>query len=250
MPLATDSENSPAAQGAWFTTTHWSIVLAAKQTNVLKSQAALEQLCRTYWYPLYAYVRRRGNNPHDSQDLTQGFFARLFEDNFLGRVKSDKGKFRSFLLAAMNHFLANEKDRARAVKRGGGREIISLDAEPAEERYKFEPSSDVTAEVLYERRWAQTILECALKRLREEFASAGKAGQFDQLKGFLEGETGSGDYVELAQVLGTTPSALAVSVHRLRQRYQELVRAEIADTVSSPADVEEEMRSLLAALTR
>jgi DNA-directed RNA polymerase specialized sigma24 family protein len=243
-----DQPRDGSAGGKWFTTTHWSIVLAAKQSDALKSQTALEQLCRTYWYPLYAYVRRRGNNPHDAQDLTQGFFARLLEDNFLGRVQSDKGKFRSFLLATMNHFLANEKDRAGAAKRGGGREILSLDAEPAEDRYKFEPSSDVTAEVLYERRWAWTILERALKRLREEFAKAGKAEQFDHLKGFLEGETGSGEYVELAQVMGTTPSSLAVSVHRLRQRYQELVRAEIADTVASPADIEEEMRSLLAAL--
>ncbi len=236
--------------GKWFSTTHWSVILAAKGSDLRKSQDALEQLCSTYWYPLYAYTRRCGHNPHDAQDLTQGFFARLFEDNFLERVEADKGKFRSFLLAALNHFMANQRDHAGAAKRGGGRDIISLDAEEPENRYRFEPLSNLTADVLYERRWAQTVLERALKRLREEFVSDRRTEQFEQLKCFLEGETNSGDYVELARRIGTSPSALAVAVHRLRQRYHELVRAEIAATVADPADVEGEMRHLLAVLIR
>jgi len=242
-------ENSFAGRD-WFATTHWSVVLAAGRCASPNAQAALEQLCRTYWYPLYAYVRRRGNAAHDAQDLTQEFFSRLLAGDSLAQVSADKGKFRSFLLAAINHFLSNEHERSQAQKRGGGREIISLDEHAPEERYRFEPVSDVTPDVLFERRWAWTLLEQAMRRLREEFDSAGKGRQFDRVKAFLENEAQPGDYERLAGEMQTTPGALAIAVHRLRHRYRELVRLEIANTVASPGEVEEEMRHLLTLLTQ
>ncbi len=245
------SEQLPGASTmgqSWFTTTHWSVVLAAGQTSSPAAQAALERLCRTYWYPLYAYVRRRGCSAPDAQDLTQEFFARLLADDFLNGVGAEKGKFRSFLLAAMNHFLANERDRTLAAKRGGGKQIISLDAVSPEERYQFEPASDVTAAVLFEQRWAWALLEQALKHLREECEAQGKAAQFDRLKVFLQGETRGGDYARLAPEMNMSPGAVAMAVHRLRQRYGELVRAEIANTLDNPAEIEDEMRYLLTVI--
>ena len=240
--------DASSAGGNWFTTTHWSVVLAAGQTSSPTAQPALEQLCRTYWYPLYAYVRRRGFTPHDAQDLTQGFFAQLLSRDFLDGVAAEKGKFRSFLLVSLNNFLSNERDRALAAKRGGGREFLSLEQASAEERYQFEPASNVTAADLYDRRWAWTVLEQALNQLCMEFVAAGKEEHFNHLKIFLEREAAAGDYAKVALEMKTTSAAVAMAVCRLRQRYRELVRAEIANTLANPSDTEEEIRYLFTVI--
>lgn len=231
-----------------FTTTHWTVVLAAAQSDPRKQAAALEQLCRTYWYPLYSYIRRRGNGPEEAQDLTQEFFARLLEKHWLAGVEKNGSRFRSFLLTALNGFLANEYDRATAAKRGGGQQILSLDAEQAEHRYSLEPSTSETPEKIFDRRWALTVLDRALSRLKDETAVSGKARQFELLSPFLSREADAGEYATLAKKLAVSAGAVGVSVHRLRQRYRELVRAEIADTVADSAQVDAEMRDLFAAL--
>lgn len=211
---------------------------------------ALGKLCQTYWYPLYAFVRRQGQAPHDAQDLTQEFFARLLGKNWLADVDRAKGRFRSFLLAAMKHFLANEWDKSKALKRGGGvHNFISLDAESAESRYALEPADHVTADKLYERRWALTLLDATLARLREEFVADGKAKQFDEFKFTLTGGRGDTPYAELAARFGMSEGAVKVTVHRLRQRYREVLRAQIADTVGDAGEVEAELRHLFAALS-
>lgn len=221
--------------------------MTAGENGSPQAEAALEKLCRTYWYPLYAYVRRQGHGPHDAQDLTQGFFARLLEKNYLGAVEREKGKFRSFLLAALNHFLANERDRVNAAKRGGGKALVSLD-DTAENLFSLEPVSNLSPEMTFEKRWATTLLEQAFTRVREEFVAAGKAPMFDRLKIFLADEANPGDYAAVAAELGLTANTVAVSVHRLRQRYRELVRSEIANTVASPNEIEDEMRHLFTVL--
>jgi RNA polymerase sigma-70 factor (ECF subfamily) len=208
----------------------------------------LERLCRVYWRPLYAYIRRRGYGPHDAQDLTQEFFARLLERNDLARVSPDKGKFRSFLLAALNHFLSNEWDRVRAIKRGARLTFISIDETSPEHRSLIESIADLPAERAFEKRWATALLDKAFERLRRESIQAGRGELFDRLKRFLAGEPDAGEYGAVAAQLGWTQSSVAVAVHRLRQRYGELVREEIAHTVSEPAGVDAEMRDLFAAL--
>jgi RNA polymerase sigma factor (sigma-70 family) len=232
-----------------FATTRWSVVMAAGTPASPRSADALAQLCQAYWYPLYAYVRRQGHSAHDAQDLTQEFFARLLEKNYLAAVSREKGRFRSFLLAALKHFLANEWDKARALKRGGGQEIIHLDAHDAETRYSLEPKEVLSADKIYERRWAMLLLDRVVNRLREEQVEAGKGDQFDLLKTCLLGERSSVPYLELAGQLRMSEGNVKVTVHRLRQRYRELLRAEIAETVVSPADVDEELRQLFAALS-
>ena len=240
---------NPPFKEQWFTTTPWGIVLAARQGNSLEAADALETLCRSYWYPLYAYVRRRGYNAEAAQDLVQEFFARLLAKNYLQSVNAERGKFRSFLLASLNHFLANEFDRSHALKRGAGQTIISLDDEDAEERYRLEPADGLTPAMIFERRWALTVLEDALRKLRTEFVTSGREPQFERLKGFLEGEVGRGDYDVAAKDLKVSRGAVAMAVQRLRQRYKDLVRAEVADTVADPAEVEPELRHLMAVLT-
>jgi RNA polymerase sigma-70 factor (ECF subfamily) len=225
-----------------FVTTHWSVVVRAGG----KSAAALEKLCQTYWYPLYAYVRRQGHSPEDAQDLTQEFFAKLIAKHYLGDVDRSKGKFRSFLLASLKHFLANEWDKAHAQKRGGGQTIVSLDAET---RYKLEPADNISADKIFERRWALTLLDEVLKRVREEYAADGKTKLFDQLKVTLTGERSTIPYAELGAQLGMSGGAVKVAVHRLRQRYRDALRDEIAETVAGPEEVEEELRQLFAALS-
>lgn len=239
-----DFERNPAQQ---FSQTHWSVVLSAAQTSSFQA-AALETLCRTYWLPLYAYVRRKGHSPHDAQDLTQEFFARLLKNNSFAGADRQKGKFRTYLLGALNHFLADEWDKTRAAKRGGGRAIISLDDEKAEERYLQHPASDLPPDKIFARRWGLVLLEEALKRLREEFVAAGKGRQFELLKSFLTVETQDSGYVSIAAELETTTNTVAVSVHRLRQRYRELVRAEVAHTVADLGEVDEELRGLFSSL--
>jgi RNA polymerase sigma-70 factor (ECF subfamily) len=231
-----------------FATTHWSVVVAARDGEAEQAQAALADLCRVYWYPLYAYVRRQGYPADRAQDLTQEFFARLLEKDFLGAVDQEKGKFRAFLLAACKHFLANERDRARAQKRGGGRPCLSLDFDDAEERYGREPEHGQTAEKLFERRWALALLDGVLDRLSAEHAARGKGVLFDRLRGFLLGERQPGGYAGAAAELGLTEGAVKVAVHRLRQRYRELLREEIGRTVDDPEDIDDEIRALFAAL--
>ena len=232
----------------WFATTHWSVVLAAGQISSPETTAALERLCRTYWYPLYAYIRRRGYEAQDAQDLTQEFFARLLEKNYLDGVDRAKGKFRSFLLAALNHFLSNQRDRERAAKRGGKHTFISLDTRAAEALYQLEPLSQATCEKSFDRHWAQKVFDEGMICLQQECAAAGKSAHFDLLKTFLAGEAAVGEYVSLGTQLGLSANGVAVSVHRLRERYRELVRAEIAHTVGSPSEIDEEIRYLFEVL--
>ena len=238
---------NPAAPD--FTTTHWSVVLASAQGDSPQAAVALEQLCRTYWYPLYAFVRRQGHNPHDAEDLLQGFFARFLEKNYLNAVDQSKGRFRSFLLAALKHFLADEWDKAHACKRGGRVQFLSLDSEAAESRSWEEPVADLTPERLYEQRWACVLLERVMQRLEEDWAEAGKRDFFEALKPFLVGESRSATYAQLALKLGVSEAALKMKVQRLRHRYQRLLREEIAHTVASPAEVEDEIGYLFRVLS-
>jgi RNA polymerase sigma factor (sigma-70 family) len=237
--------NSPAAI---FATTHWSVVLAAGQSADAQASEALEQLCRTYWYPLYAFVRRQGSSPHDAEDRLQGFFARFLEKNYLNDVDQSKGRFRSFLLAALKHFLADEWDKAHAGKRGGQAQFFSLNSEAAESRYWEEPASDLTPEKLYEQRWACVLLEQVMQRLEQDSAEAGKAHFFAALKPFLVGESHSVSYAELAVTFGVSEAALKMKVQRMRHRYQRLLREEIAHTVATLAEVEDEIRYLFRVL--
>jgi len=238
--------------GQWhrpaFVTTHWSVVLTAASHDTTQSRIALEQLCRVYWYPLYAYVRRRGYNPHDAQDLTQEFFARLLEHNWLARADQARGRFRTFLLIAMERFLANEWDKARAQKRGGGLPTLPLQFDTAETRYGAEPVDTRTPEQAFERRWAVTLLDEVLRRLETEQQAEGKAAQFAALKPCLVGSRESQPYEQIAEATGLSESAVKVTVHRLRLRYRELLRAEIANTVASAEDVDIEMRHLFNVL--
>ena len=234
-----------------FVTTHWSVVLAARKDEPSQSRKALEELCRAYWVPLYSYIRRRGYAHEDAKDLTQEFFLRLSAPDFLASVSSEKGKFRSFLLASLNHFLVNEWHRAHAQKRGGGAFHFSLDAEIGESCYVEQPASVDAPELFFDKRWALTILERALGVLRKEFADLGKLDQFDTLKPYLLSDASSGpDYGRVAEQLHMKPESVAVAVHRLRKRYRELVRSEVAQTVQSPAELEGEMSYLLSVLSR
>lgn len=228
-----------------FATTHWTVILAAGDQASPQAGQALEQLCRVYWYPLYAYVRRKGYNAHDAEDLTQAFFAHFLDKNYLARANRDRGRFRSFLLTSLQNFLAHEWERARAAKRGGGRTLVPWDEVSGESRYALEPVSGLSPDKVFEQRWATTVFQKALAELQREMAAAGNSEQFEHLKKFLSAKAEAGDYAEAAAALGMTPGAVGVAVHRLRQRYGELVRAEIAHTVSTPAEVEEEMRYLI-----
>ena len=246
-----DLESPSAGQaivGGQFNTTHWTVVLAAGGSDPEKQFAALQQLCRTYWYPLYAYVRRRGHGAEDAQDLTQEFFARLLEKGWLEGIEKNGSRFRSFLLNALNGFLANQYDRATAAKRGGGQPLLSLDAAQAEQLYALEPVTNETPEKIFDRRWALTVLDCAWTSLRTETSATGKGQHFELLNPFLSREPESGEYAAVAEKLGMSAGAVSVSVHRLRQRYRECVRAEIAGTVAETALVDLEMDDLLAAL--
>jgi RNA polymerase sigma-70 factor (ECF subfamily) len=236
------------SDAAGFTATRWTVVLAAARGQQTSSRAAeaMAELCRVYWYPLYAYVRRRGHDTHEAEDLTQEFFLQLLAKEFLAGVDREKGKFRAFLLASLKHFLANERDRSQAQKRGGGQIVIPLDARSAETRYQLEPSHDLTPEKLFERQWALTVLELVLARLQAEFAAYGKQTVFEQLKPFLTGSRASTGYAEVAAKLGMTEGAVKVTVHRLRRRYRQLLRQEIAETVAGPDDVDEEIRHLFS----
>ena len=229
-----------------FPTTLWTVVLDAGQDDPAQVQAALAQLCEGYWYPLYSFIRRRGYSPHDAQDLTQAFFAYLLEKRGLGCVDPERGRFRTFLLASLKNFLANDWDKANALKRGGGQTIVSLQPESAESRYQLEPSHDLTPERLFERQWALTLLDQVLAALRDEYHSEGKGALFEELKAALIGQAGG--YADMAARLKQSAGAIKVAVHRMRSRYRELIRARIAETVGE-GDVEDEMRQLLAVLS-
>lgn len=245
-PTPNSSEHSRRER---FVTTYWSLVLSAQRGDSTRARTALEKLCHAYWYPLYAFVRRMGQSPHDAEDSVQGFFAVCLEKNYLDAADETKGRFRSFLLMALKRFLAKERDKSRARKRGGGQKPIALDGLTAEQRYALEPAEHLSADKLFERRWALTLLEHVLSRLREEQATSGRLEAFEQMKEFLLAGGRGTPYMELAARLGTSEGAVKVAVHRLRQRYRELLEEEIANTVASPEEVEDERRYLLAVLS-
>lgn len=235
---------------ARFRTTRWSAILVAAQSHLPGSQAALSQLCRLYWYPLYAFARRRGYVPYDAQDLTQGFFLHLLEHRALKHVHPVKGKFRSFLLASFQNFLSDEADRARCLKRGGNREFVFLDAEDAENRYRLEPRDQLTAEKIFEARWAMTLLTQAVERLRDEYVARGERSRFEVLKVFVGVDEGKSPppYEEVAKLLGVSTSAAKTLIHRFRKQYTAILRQEVARTVTDPAEIDDEIRALCDAL--
>ncbi|UCG59320.1 MAG: sigma-70 family RNA polymerase sigma factor [Phycisphaerales bacterium] len=240
--------NSVPPGAGRFATTHWSVVRAAGRPKSAHYREALEKLCQTYWFALYSYMRRHGYKSHEAEDYAQAFFARLLEKEGLRLADPKLGKFRSFLLASLKNFLANERDRLRAQKRGGGRKILSLDVEHAENRYTLEPADRLSPEKLYERSWAMTVLEGAMGRLGTEADSMGKRGVFDHLKTYLTAAKSSVPYKDVAARLDMTEGAVKVAVHRLRRRYRELLRDEIAQTVVTEEQIDEEIRDLFAAL--
>ena len=233
-----------------FVTTHWSIVLAAREKNSPDSRAARERLCRTYWPPLYHYLRRDGHSPHDAQDLTQEFLIHFLHHESLDHLHHQRGKFRSFLLTFLKHFLSDQRAWANAQKRGGGQPLISFDAYEAEEREALAPADGLTADQLYDRRWAQAIMDEAARRLREEYAKRDKTGLFDQLKDLQPGEHGEKNYAEIATAFGLTEQAVKNAAHRFRRRYAALLREEIAQTVETPAEVEAEVQHLMQVFGR
>jgi RNA polymerase sigma factor (sigma-70 family) len=239
------TEDSAASGAGQFNSTHWSVVLLAGESQAPQADAALEKLCRTYWNPLYSYVRRKGHNAHDAQDLTQEFFARLLEKDYLKLADRERGRFRSFLLKSLQHFLVNEWVRGQAQKRGGGQKMFSLDDEAAERSYQAQPADQLAPESFYDKRWAMTLLERAMERLGTDYADAGKQVLFAQLKGLLLTEGSAESYRHLAGPLGLSEGAVKVAVHRLRQRFRDAIRAEVAQTVASPAEVDEELRCLM-----
>jgi RNA polymerase sigma-70 factor (ECF subfamily) len=246
-----DADPKPSAgphDPCGFATTRWSLIVAARGNDLPQAREALSRLCADYWYPLYAYIRRHGKTAEAAQDLTQEFFARLLERDLFGAADPSRGRFRAFLLAACKHFLANEYDRDHAQKRGGGRPSVALDLGSAEGRYAREPAYTLTPEKLFERRWALTLLDRALARLREEFTARHKEELFDHLRVYLTGDRGAPGHRQAAEELGMSAGALKVAVHRLRQRYREVLREEIAHTVEGPEQVDEEIRELFSAL--
>ncbi len=248
MSATETGSSSPVRPQAVFATTHWSVVLTAGRSDTTRSQNALARLCQTYWYPLYFYVRRRGYSAHDAQDLTQAFFARLLEHQSLTSADPDRGRFRSFILTAMNHFLASEWKRGMAQKRGGGSLPISLDLAAAEERFDLEPADHSAPDKMFEKQWALALLAEVLNRLEGEYQSEGKTDLFNALKQSLMGSRETQPYIELAPRLGMNESAVKVAVHRLRKRYRELIRAEIANTLDHSQEVEAEMQYLFQVL--
>ena len=249
MPASESNPGGEVVPGPVFASTHWSVVLTATQSDTTRARAALEHLCRIYWYPLYAYARRRGHSPADAQDLTQEFFARLLEGNWLALADRQRGRFRTFLLSVMQHFLANEWHKAHAQKRGGQRAILSLDDPAAEQRYRLEPVETATPESLFERGWALALLNDVLARLGAEYIREGKAEWMEAMRPVLTSDRKSICYAEIAERLGITETAARVAAHRLRRRYRRMIHAAVADTVKAPEEVEEEMRHLFEVLS-
>jgi RNA polymerase sigma factor (sigma-70 family) len=232
-----------------FMTTRWSLVLAAGEQPNDRSADALARLCEMYWYPVYAFIRRQGCSPDDSADLTQEFFARVLEKHYFRAADPARGRFRAFLCASIRHFLSNERDRSRALKRGGPQPPIPLDVQTAERSYQLEPRDDLTPEKLFDRRWALVLLDRVLSRLRDEQVTAGKGALFDQLKGFLIGDGVALTYFDVAKTMGTTEGAIKVAVHRLRHQFRDALVDEIAETVSGPEEIDAEIAHLLTAVS-
>jgi RNA polymerase sigma-70 factor (ECF subfamily) len=236
-----------APQRQEFNTTHWSVVLAARGESA-DAQEALEKLCRVYWYPLYAFVRRQGHSPGDAEDLIQGFFARILQRKDLETVQRERGRFRSYLLVSLKHFVVNEQLRARAEKRGGGQSFISLDEVEAEKKFAREPLDKSTPEKLFERRWAMALLDKVLERLRKEYEATDRLRLFESLRWFLSDEPAEQSQAQIGAELGLSTGAVKQAVRRLRQRYRELLRDEVANTVATAADIDDEVRHLVAVL--
>ena len=228
--------------------THWSAVFAAGKEGSPKAAAALAELCQIYWYPLYAFARRKGHQPADAQDLTQDFFVLFIDSQLVQKADPQKGRFRSFLLGCFVNFLACERAHSQALKRGGRHPVIPMDPKEAEARLSREPSAEASPERLFDRHWALAVLDAALSRLEVEFTESGRALLFEQLQPFLQGDTSGPSYTEVAQRLGTTEGTIGVTVHRLRQRYRELLHTVICQTVNDPLEVEAELGHLMAAL--
>jgi len=232
-----------------FATTSWSVVLTAGERDSSRARQALAALCEAYWFPVYAFIRSRGPLADEARDLTQGYFLQLLDKGFLEGLRPEAGRFRAFLLVSVRHFLSNERDRDRALKRGGGHTPISLDAEAAERRFRLDPPDrSPTPERLFERRWALTVLENAMAQLREESLGSDEGRRFDRLKGYLTDDGPASPYADVAAELGISEAAVKVAVHRLRQRFGQALRAVVARTVSNPGDIDDEIRSLLLAL--
>ena len=242
-----DPVNLESADGAarQFHTTHWSVVLAAGDTGSDQAAAALSRLCQTYWFPVYAFIRKRGHSPEQAQDFTQEFFAGFLEKNYVAKAARDRGRFRVFLMTSVENFLHNQHDRTQAQKRGGGEKLLSLDYRDAEDRYQVEPIEHADPAKMFEQQWAATLLETVLNRLRDEFGAEGRACLFEDLQAHLWGDAQSIPYSQLAQKAGMKEGNVKTIAHRLRQRYRELLREEIAQTVSKPGEVDDEIRHLM-----
>ena len=245
-----DCSGKPPPTGApaeYFATTRWTVVMQAGRRDTPQASQALEELCRIYWYPLYAYVRRHGRTREDAEDLVQGFFAQFLKRNYLAGLSSERGRFRAFLLAALKHYLANERDRAGRLKRGGGQPLLSLDWQEAETRYQIEPVDQLSPDKLFDRTWGLMLLERVIAQLRQECAAEGKPALFETLKPFLMADQSAIPYAQAAASLGMAEGTARVAVHRLRRRYRELLRAEIAQTLTDSTQVAQEIEALFCA---
>ena len=243
------SSQSSTAPGDVFATTHWTVVLAAGRRSTPQSDRALEELCRIYWFPLYAYVRRRGHTKEDAEDLTQEFFARFLGKNYLEGLSAERGRFRAFLLASLKHFLANEWDKSRRQKRGGGMTSLSLDWQTADTQFQIAATAEPSPDKAFDREWAMALLAKVIERLRAECETEGRGKQFAELKIFLTADKGELSHADAAKTLGMDEGAVRVAVHRLRKRYRQLLRDEIAQTLADAANVDEEMRALFGAFS-
>lgn len=243
-----DDYSAAAAQPRHFATTQWSVILAAGDAGRANTREALAQLCETYWYPLYAYVRRRSPTSHEAQDLTQAFFAHLLEKEALAKAQPERGRFRAFLLSACKNFLTNQWSKDQAAKRGGGMGAIRLDFEAGDSRYQFEPAHELTPELLFERQWVTTLLNQVLENLRSELAATGKEDHFVELKSALTGDAAADDYEAAGQKLGISAAAAKQAAYRLRKRYRELLRAEVGRTVSGEEEIDDEIGRLFECL--
>lgn len=244
------NNGSAAEKGARFTTTHWSLILHARDPDSPQAIAAMEKLCQAYWYPLYVYLRWEGKDEETAKELTQAFFERFLRKNYLHQANREKGKFRCFLLGSLKHFLADEWDKAQAQKRGGGKTFISLDDEMAEERFRFEPVDEKTPDQIFARRWALTVLEQSVARLEAEYRAGGKGELFEQLRDFLAGDTEGSTYASAAARLAMSENTLKTQVRRLRLRNRELLREVVAETVATPEEITAEVRELLQVLAQ
>jgi RNA polymerase sigma-70 factor (ECF subfamily) len=240
-----DAERNSQEVPRVFVTTHWSVVLAAGDRSSPEAEQALSRLCQSYWFPIYAFVRKRAYSPEQAQDLTQEFFAGFLEKNHVAKAARERGRFRCFLMKSVESFLRNESDHARAQRRGGGRKLVSIDEQDAEERYRCEPRTEIDPAKTFEHRWAATLLSNVLGRLKEEFDAAGRSDLFDALQAHLWGDSESIPYPQLAEQFGLTLANVKTTAHRLRQRYRELLREEIAHTVALPSQIDDEIRYLM-----